>query len=129
MHIDPTPGQFETFAGNENPEPVFMLNLLRFRDVAEGMQGVSGLEAYLRYAEATGSHLKRVGGEVQWAGSCDPALIGPGEPEWHVAAVVRYPSRAAFLAMVTDADYLEISRIRSASLADSRLIPCAPTSF
>ena len=125
MHIDPTEAQLTTFASQPGAEPLFMLNLLRVRPEADGMAGVSGLEAYLRYADATQPHLERVGAVLVWAGTCDTAVIGPDEPEWDVAAVVRYPSRAAFLAMISDPEYLEISRIRSASLADSRLIPCA----
>ena len=46
------------------------------------------------------------------------------DPEWHAVAVVRYPSRSAFLEMVSDAEYLKIAQDRSAGLADSRLIPC-----
>lgn len=123
MYVEPTPEQVETFAAaaTDRPEPVFMLNLLRFADDA-------GTEAYGRYAAAVGGHLERVGGEVVWAGACDAALIGPDE-EWHAAAVVRYPSRSAFLEMVSDAEYLKIARDRSAGLADSRLIPCDGTAL
>ncbi len=107
-------------------EPVFMLNLLRFKEEADGLDaGMSGAEAYGRYAAETAPHLARVGGEVLWAGGCDNALIGPGAREWDVVAIVRYPSRAAFLEMVGDPDYLETARHRSSGLADSRLIPCA----
>jgi uncharacterized protein (DUF1330 family) len=116
MHIDPTPQQADAFAASADAEtPVFMLNLLRFSDA----------EAYGRYAEATAGHLERVGAEVVWIGQCEEALIGPQEREWDVAAVVRYPSRQAFLEMVGDPGYLEIAKDRSAGLADSRLIPCA----
>jgi uncharacterized protein (DUF1330 family) len=104
-----------------------MLNLLRFKDRADGLlesEGISGAEAYARYAAETQHHLERVGGEVLWAGACDRALIGPTDGEWDVAAVVRYPSRSAFLEMVADPDYIETSRIRTAALADSRLLPC-----
>jgi uncharacterized protein (DUF1330 family) len=129
MHIDPTPVQAQSFGATaDSPEPVFMLNLLRFKERADGVdaaEGISGLEAYMRYASATAGHLERVGGELLWAGACDSALIGPGDPEWDVAAVVRYPSRAKFLEMVGDAEYLETTKHRSAALADSRLIPCA----
>ena len=119
MHVDPTQKQVETFAAaaSDSPEPVFMLNLLRFVEDA-------GIEAYGRYAAAVGGHLERVGGEVVWAGACDAALIGPDDPEWHAVAVVRYPSRSAFLEMVSDVEYLKIASDRSAGLADSRLIPC-----
>jgi uncharacterized protein (DUF1330 family) len=95
-----------------------MLNLLRFA-------GAEGRESYARYGGEVVAHLQRVGGEIVWAGACDAALIGPGAPEWDVAAVVRYPSRAAFLEMVSDPGYRETVAHRSAGLADSRLIPCA----
>jgi uncharacterized protein (DUF1330 family) len=128
MHVDPTQEQFQAFAESAAPEgPVFMLNLLRFKDRADGLlesEGISGAEAYARYAAETQHHLERVGGEVLWAGACDRALIGPTDGEWDVAAVVRYPSRSAFLEMVADPDYIETSQIRTAALADSRLLPC-----
>ena len=120
MHVDPTPQQVEAFAATAQPssEPVFMLNLLRFK---EG----TGAESYGRYGAAVAEHLARVGGELVWAGACDTALIGPQDREWDAALVVRYPSRAAFLEMVGDPAYLEIAKDRTAGLADSRLIPCA----
>ena len=119
MHIDPTSDQARAFGSTtDRPDPVFMLNLLRFAE--DG-----GAESYARYAAATGEHLARVGGEIVWAGACDDALIGPDAREWDVAAVVRYPSRAAFLDMVRDPGYQQVVGHRSAGLADSRLIPCA----
>ena len=121
MHIEPTRSQAEAFAATaegESAEPVVMLNLLRF---AEG----TGAEAYGRYATAVSEHLERVGGSIVWAGACDQALIGPEAREWDAAAIVRYPSRGAFLEMVSDPGYLEIAADRAAGLADSRLIPCS----
>jgi uncharacterized protein (DUF1330 family) len=121
MHIDPTPAQIARFAATsaEDAAPVFMLNLLRFAPE-------DGAEGYARYAAAVQPHLARVGGEIQWAGACDQALIGPDDPEWDLVLVVRYPSRAKFLEMVSDPGYREIAQHRTGALADSRLIPCAP---
>jgi uncharacterized protein (DUF1330 family) len=120
MAIDPTPVQLAAFgATTDRPEPVVMLNLLRF---APG----TGAEAYGRYAAAVAEHLERVGGSLLWAGACDDPLIGPEAREWDAVAIVSYPSRAAFIEMVSDPAYLEIARDRSAGLADSRLIPCTP---
>jgi uncharacterized protein (DUF1330 family) len=127
MYIEPTPAQLQTFVGDADGEPVFMLNLLRFKDTADGVlasEGISGADAYARYAAAVAPHLARVGGELVWAGGCDPALIGPSDAEWDLVALVRYPNRQAFVAMVSDADYLKTAALRSAALADSRLIPC-----
>src|SRR5258707_3472271 len=95
-HLEPTPAQGEAFAATSaGDDPVFMLNLLRFKDVADGVDaaaGISGMEAYAGYAEATAPHLARVGGEVLWAGACDEALIGPAS-RGLAAAVVACPSR------------------------------------
>lgn len=126
MHIDPSSEQAQHFgAGATTPEPVFMLNLLRFRDQADGDADQTGRDAYGVYAAATAPHLDRVGGKIVWAGECDEALIGPGDREWDVVAVVRYPSRSAFLSMVGDPDYQSNTHHRAAGLVDSRLIPCA----
>jgi uncharacterized protein (DUF1330 family) len=37
---------------------------------------------------------------------------------------VQYPSRRAFLTMISDPAYLEIHQHRTAALADSRLVAC-----
>src|SRR3954467_8483809 len=117
MHIDPSPEQAEAFAANAaGSGPVFMLNLLRFAEPA-------GAESYARYAAATGEHLERVGGEIVWAGACADALIGPGAREWDAAAIVRYPSRGAFLEMVGDPGYLEIAQHRTAGLPHPPPLP------
>ena len=125
-HIEPTEEQLQQLmaAAGDDQSPVFMLNLLRFRERAEGDDDISGAEAYGRYATEAKRHLDRVGGEVVWAGAAGTALIGP-DGEWDAAAVVRYPSRAKFLEMVSDPEYLDSARHRSAALEDSRLIPCA----
>jgi uncharacterized protein (DUF1330 family) len=128
MHINPTQQQMEAFGGTVSAEgPVFMLNLLRFKEEADAIddgEAISGAAAYARYAQETAPHLARVGGEVVWAGLCDAALIGPADREWDIAAVVRYPSRAAFLKMVRDPEYLKTAEHRTSALADSRLVPC-----
>lgn len=131
-HVDPTPEQARAFAETAGDKgPVFMLNLLRFEDEVEGLEKgtISGAEAYALYAAATAPHLERVGGEIVWAGGCGDALIGPADREWDVAAVVRYPSRSAFLEMVGHPGYQENVGYRTAAVADSRLIPCAETSL
>ena len=133
MFVDPEADQVAAFAAAaaSDASPVFMLNLLRFKESADGVlgdEGISGADAYARYSAAVVPHLQRVGGELRWAGACTPALIGP-DGEWDLVLVVRYPSRAAFLEMVSDPEYLEVSRLRTAALAESRLIPCAELAF
>ena len=129
MHIDPTVEQLQRLQADAagDAAPVFMLNLLRFNEQATTEEGGTGAESYDRYAALAADHLARVGGEIVWAGGCSDALIGPSEREWDVVALVRYPSRDAFLAMVSDPDYLAATRHRTGALAESRLIPCSPS--
>jgi len=52
-------------------------------------------------------------------------VIGPAEPEWDLVLLVGYPSRAKFIEMATNPEYLKIHAHREAALADSRLIACS----
>jgi uncharacterized protein (DUF1330 family) len=122
MSLTPTEEQISALTESAgDPAPVVMLNLLRFR---EG----DGAEAYNRYAVAVVPHLERVGGKVVFAAAAQDSVIGPVAPEWDLVIGVEYPSRAAFLTMVGDADYLRVHELRESALADSRLIACAAIS-
>ncbi len=130
MAIAPTQTQIEgLMAGRDAAEPVVMLNLLRFKERADGIDdGVSGREAYERYAQATGPFLAGVGGKLLLAVDAKQMVIGPEQLEWDMALMVEYPSPQKFLEMASDADYLRIHEHRAAALADSRLIACSPVS-
>ena len=125
--VDPTREQIQRLAsGDLDQGPIVMLNLLRFRDRAEvvdGQEGLSGREAYERYAAAAAGHLSAVGGRILNAGACVEAVIGP-DLEWDMVVLVEYPSRRAFLTMVGNPDYQAQTAWRTAALADSRLVLC-----
>lgn len=117
----------------EGPDdgPVVMLNLLRFRAQAAYPEGsahaaCSGREAYQRYASSVGAHLRVVGGKPVFMGAVEQTLIGPADESWDEALLVEYPSRASFLRMVADPDYLACTVHRTAALLDSRLIVTSP---
>jgi uncharacterized protein (DUF1330 family) len=104
-----------------------MINLLRFKEVADGIDaadGISGAEAYGRYGAAAQPHLERIGGRILLAVAAEESVIGPDAPEWDLVIAVRYPSRDAFVQMVSNPEYLAIHGHRAAALADSRLIAC-----
>lgn len=130
MAIAPTQTQIEGLMSEREPdEPVVMLNLLRFKERADGIdEGMSGREAYECYAQATAPFLARVGGRLMLAVDAKQMVIGPEQLEWDMALMVEYPSRQKFLEMASDADYLRIHEHRAAALADSRLIACAAIS-
>ena len=116
MAIDPTPDAFARFMASVASGPIVMLNLLRFADR-------SGYEAYLR---ATTPFLARVGGEVVYAGIGGVPLIGEAGQAWDAVLLVRYPSQAAFVAMVGDRDYREVTKLRTAALTEAVLQPTTP---
>jgi uncharacterized protein (DUF1330 family) len=122
--ITPDPSAFEAFARDvPDGRPIVMINLLRFRERAalEG-ENISGRESYERYGQRVEPFLKGVGGRPIWRGKAAAVVIGPAGESWDEAILVEYPSRGAFERMVTDPGYQSIAHLRSAALADSRLI-------
>ena len=86
MSVDPTPEAFAEYLAEDDGQPVYMLNLLRYKP--DG-----GRERYAEYSAATAPFLAAVGGEVVHAGDCSTLVVGPEEHRWDAMLVVRYPSR------------------------------------
>lgn len=85
--------------------PVVMVNLVRFRERSLDGNG-SGWDAYARYSKADMPLLKQVGGTILWAGHVEGVALGDlGEGRWDWVVLVLYPSRAAFLNMMTSPEY------------------------
>ncbi len=126
MPIHPTAEQIQELVASTDPGPLIMVNLLRFKDQADGIDaGISGAEAYARYSAATAPFLAGVGGRLRMAARAQQSVIGPFEGEWDLVLMVEYPSRAKFLEMATNEEYLKVHAHREAALADSRLIACS----
>src|SRR5262249_14011890 len=80
--------------------PVVMLNLMRFRERSLDGNG-SGWDAYLRYSALTIKLIRARGGTIIWTGNAEAVALGvPEQHRWDYVALVRYPSRAAFLDMM-----------------------------
>ena len=117
--------------------PVVMLNLLRFRDIADYSVSpelapdapISGRDAFLRYYDHTLPFLQASGGEVLLLGDGGPWLIGPSDEHWDMAMLIRQTSVEAFIAWNSDAAYLAGIGHRTAALADSRLLPLVAHRF
>ncbi|WP_245443358.1 DUF1330 domain-containing protein [Labrys okinawensis] len=111
--------------------PVTMLNLLRFREVADYSASpglapaaeISGEEAFRRYIFHTLPFLARSGGELLFLGTGGAFLIGPETERWDQVMLVRQATVQSFLAFADDGDYLAGLGHRTAALADSRLLP------
>lgn len=121
--IDPTPEQFKALVESDDESPIVMVNLVRFKDQATGIdEGKTGAEAYATYGEKIAPYLAEVGGKVLTATSCVESIIGPGQPEWDAVILVRYPSRKAFVSMVSNPGYQKEHEHRAAGLEEARLI-------
>jgi hypothetical protein len=130
-HIDPTAAAGRALMLRGLKGPVVMLNLLRFRDVADysgapgiaPAQPISGAAAYDLYVAHTLPWLARSGGAVLFDGDGGDILIGPDGERWDRAMLIRQTGVDSFMAFAGNADYLAGLGHRSAALQDSRLLP------
>ena len=130
-YIDPTDEQGRALFTRGIEGPVSMLNLLRFREIADygahpdlaPETEISGKHAYAIYSRHTLPYLEALGGSVTFSGEAQRFLIGPTDETWDLAMVVRHTSLKAFLSMATDPGYMAGIGHREAALEDSRLLP------
>jgi hypothetical protein len=130
-YLDATQEQGRDFFSRSIAGSVVMLNLLRFRSIADYsaapalMPGapISGEDAYRLYMDHTRPYLSASGGEVLFYGRGGDFLIGPTSERWDAALLVRQSSIASFLTFASNQNYLAGIAHRTAALEDSRLLP------
>jgi uncharacterized protein (DUF1330 family) len=111
------------FTRRASEGPVFMLNLLEF--LPDG-----GAERYAEYGTAVAPILEGIGGRPVFAGRPAESLIGEGS--WDLMVLVEYPTRQAFLDMVSSPEYQAIAHLRTEALRRSELRamdPLGPSDF
>ncbi|MGN8115418.1 DUF1330 domain-containing protein [Labrys sp. 22185] len=129
--LSPTQEAGRAFVTRGLAGPITMLNLLRFREVADYSASpdlapaapITGEEAFRRYIVHTLPFLSRSGGEVQFLGNGGAFLIGPETERWDLVMLIRQASVQSFLAFAEDRDYLAGLGHRTAARVDSRLLP------
>lgn len=113
-------------AGSQDTAPIVMLNLLKFRDIAEYKDGrsekISGREAYMRYANEMEKIVVANGGRFLFFGNLKDVVIGEVDDLWDEVGLVEYSSAASFATLVTSPEVLAISTHRDAGLAGQLLI-------
>ena len=131
--VDPSRAQFDAFKALPRDTPIQMLNLIRLKPLADYPpdhpnhgKPITGLDAYRAYGRTSAGVFARVGGRQIWAGRPETVVTGPADERWDLAFIAEYPNAGAFLAMVTDPDYRDHVKHRTAAVADSRLIRLAP---
>lgn len=134
MAITPTREQFTEFAHGRSEGEVVMINLLHFAtpDPKPGAgnsatKATTGAGAYRDYSDQVVKMVESRGGKVIWTGRPENVLIGDSEADdWDLVALVSYPSRAAFIDMVTSPKYEEAHTHRERGLDRTVLLACEP---
>ena len=130
-YIEPTDAAVEAFLALGIEGPVVMLNLLRFRKIADYSatpelapeRPISGAAAYKHYLEIVSPHLGKYGGELIFMGKAGPMLIGPDGERWDAGLLARQRSTQALVAALRDPAYLALAAHRIAALEDTRILP------
>ena len=119
--VMPNEKQMEEFLEEGNDEPIFMVNLLKFKEKAEYPDkretDLSGREAYAIYSKEVVVHLEKVGGKPIFGSDVTRLMLGEVEELWDQVAIAMYPNRKAMLKMISDSDYIESAQHRVAGLA------------
>lgn len=116
--VFPTSEQIQALFQSPESGPFAMLNMLKFKLKAtyEGGEDVSGRVAYMRYAASMRGLVEKAGGRLLYSGDVVRMMVGEVEQLWDAVAIVEYPSRAAFGAIVQSPDYHAIEKHRLAGL-------------
>ena len=118
--IQPNEKQIEEFQEGDTHTPIYMLNLLKFKQRAAYEDGresnFSGAEAYRIYAGEVWAHIEKVGGKAVFGGQVFRLMLGEVEELWDSVALVMYPSRNAMFAMTQDPAYQASAIHRKAGL-------------
>ena len=119
--VIPTAAQMEGFLSPDAGEPIFMVNLLKYRERAKYEDGrdseLTGREAFQSCATGVARVIREVGCQLCFGGDVTRLMLGAVEELWDEVAIAMYPSRKAMLQMIQMPEYAEISVHRSVGLA------------
>jgi uncharacterized protein (DUF1330 family) len=100
--------------------PIFMVNLLKFKDKAEYDDSretdLSGRDAYMIYGRAVADILPKFGGRAVFAADVTFLALGDVEELWDEVAIAMYPSRVDMVRMSLSEEWREAAVHRSAGL-------------
>lgn len=127
--VDPSRENWQRFKDLPRDRPIQMLNLIKFRDLADYPEGhphhgkgLTGREAYALYKAGFQRVVAGDGAKMVWAPLMECVVTGP-EGEWDEIFVMGYPNSGVFMAMVRNEEYVrDVVPHRTAAVADSRLI-------
>lgn len=116
----PNDQQMAGFLEEGKDLPIYMVNLLKFKDKAtypdKRETDLTGEEAYAIYGQEVRGHLEKVGAKPIFSGKVSRLMLGEVEDLWDVVAIATYPNRKAMLDMLSDPEYIKSAQHRVAGL-------------
>jgi uncharacterized protein (DUF1330 family) len=110
--VRPNQEQMQGFMQPGPDGPIYMVNLLKYKEVAEYEDrretGLTGRQAYEIYAGAVAELLVEFGGGVVFGGEVSRLMLGEVEDLWDEVAIAMFPSRKAMLEMMMSPTMQEI---------------------
>ena len=130
MHVANAPGptrdQQRAAFERDDGQPIYMVNLLKFREKAVYADGrettLTGREAYTLYGRAMSRLVADAGGKLIYSGRVRGLMIGEVEGVWDSVGIMMYPSFKAMAAITSSPDYAAIHVHRDAGLEGQLLI-------
>ena len=127
------PKQIEQMAETGPEGPIFMVNLLKFKDKAEYADGretdLTGREAYQLYGAGVAGLLPEYGGQIFFVADVTFLSLGQVEDLWDEIAIAAYPDRNALFRMSSSQEWQDLSVHRAAGLAGQLNIESVMPSF
>lgn len=121
-------GMFLATRPPEEDGPIYMVNLMKYHDVAQYEEGdgvdkaISGREADDRYNPA--KVLNKIGADIVFA--ADVVKNHVGDEDWDRIAVVRYATRKSFIDMQSRPDFGEKHKHKAAGMQRTIIVGCRP---
>ena len=119
--VYPNEDQIRGFMEPAAEGPIYMVNLLKFKDRAEYEDGrdtdLTGEQAYAIYGAAVSKLLKEFGGKACFGADVERLMLGEVEELWAKVAIAMYPSRSKMMEMMQSAGMQKIGAHRAAGLA------------
>ena len=118
--VMPNDQQMAGFLEEGKDQPIYMVNLLKFKDKAtypdKRDTDLSGVEAYAIFGQEVRKHLEKVGAKPIFSGKVSRLMLGEVEDLWDTVAIAMYPNRKAMLDMLSDPEYIKSAQHRVAGL-------------
>ena len=112
--LSPEKDDFKPLIKFDKEKPVFMLNLVKFKD------GRKGQVLYMKYQKAMQPLLEANNAKLFFMGKTVANLVSAAK--WDLGFIVQYPDKKTFLKMVASEEYAKVSHMREEALSDAELI-------